>query len=184
MSDFAPLPGVHVIGVGHKARHGKDTFARALVEARPDLVQRFAFADALKSVCRVQHGMTTKDAPLLQRVGVTARAGDIHVWVRALYWTLDEIRPPIAVITDVRFENEAAFVQEMGGSLVRVSRVSADGAPYVDPSRPADHVSETALDGFEGWQHVIVASSADTVRQQAYAVLSRILRQPELLGVA
>jgi hypothetical protein len=159
---FPPIPGVHVIGIGHKARHGKDTFARALIEARPDLVQRFAFADALKALARVRHGMTRKDAPLLQRLGLEAREHDVEVWLRAVYWAIEDARPAIAVITDVRFENEAEFVRGMGGTLVRVSRVSEDGVPYVDPSRPATHVSETALDGYTDWHHVIVASSPES----------------------
>jgi hypothetical protein len=67
--------------------------------------------------------MTQKDAPLLQRLGLEAREHDPEVWLRAVYWAIEDARPAIAVITDVRFENEAEFVRGMGGTLVRVSRV-------------------------------------------------------------
>jgi hypothetical protein len=175
MGSFQPIPGTFVLGVSGKARHGKDTFARALLEQRPDLVQRFAFADALKTFCRVRHGMTRKDAPLLQRIGVLERATDLEVWIRAVYWAIEEARPTIAVITDLRFENEAALVKALGGMLVRVRRWNADGSPYVDPSRDPNHPSETNLDGYQGWNLVVDASDTATVQRAAGQVLSGVL---------
>lgn len=151
---YAPIPGVRVIGLGHKARHGKDTAARTLIELAPDKVMRFSFADDLYSVCRVVHGMTTKDAPLLQRVGVEFRERDPEVWVRSVYAKILDARPEVAVITDVRFPNEMAFVKALGGECWKVERLRADGTAFVDPSRPATHISETALDSAE-WDRVV-----------------------------
>jgi len=53
---------------------------------------------------------------------------------------------PGAVIDDVRFEDEAEFVKDNGGVLVRID-------PYVgwEPGPAARHSSETALDKYEGW---------------------------------
>lgn len=146
---YAPIPGTIVIGLGHKARHGKDTAARTMIELLPTLVQRFSFADDLYAVCRVVHGMTTKDAPLLQRIGVEYRARDAETWVRSVYAKILDAKPRIAVITDVRFPNEMAFVHALGGTCWKISRVLPDGSLFVDPSRPATHISETALDAAE-----------------------------------
>jgi hypothetical protein len=144
---FAPIPDTYVIGLGHKARHGKDSAARILMHAFPQSVQRFSFADDLYAVCRVLHGMTTKDAPLLQRVGVEMReTRDPLVWIRSVYHKIVEARPRVAVITDVRFPNELDFVRQLGGVCWKVTRVLPDGSPFVDPSRPAGHITETALD--------------------------------------
>jgi len=51
-----------------------------------------------------------------------------------------------AVIDDVRFEDEAQFVKDNGGILVRID-------PYAgwEPGAAARHSSETALDKYEGW---------------------------------
>jgi hypothetical protein len=59
------------------------------------------------------------------------------------YWDNDY---PGVVIDDVRFEDEAEFVKENGGVLVRID-------PYVgwEPGLAARHVSETALDKYKGW---------------------------------
>lgn len=154
MSGFRVIPGTLVIGLGHKARHGKDSAARLLMERFPSVVQRFSFADDLYAICRVLYGMTEKNAPLLQRVGVEFREKDENTWVRSVHTKIEQARPRVAVITDVRFPNEFDFVKRLGGECWKVSRVLADGSPYVDSSRPATHVSEIALDG-AAWDRVL-----------------------------
>ena len=153
---FMPIPGVFVLGLGHQARQGKDTAAKILVEAYPGLVQRFAFADDLYAVARVEHGMRTKDPRLLQWLGTEVyRRRDPDVWIRCVYSKLLDAMPRVAVVTDVRFPNELAFIQALGGVCWKVERQLADGSRFVDASRSASHPSETALDGAE-WDQVLV----------------------------
>lgn len=168
---FKPVKGVTVIGFGHKARHGKDTAVAAIVKAIPGAM-RFSFADDLYAVCRVLHGMTTKDAPLLQKVGLGMRETvDPAVWVKAVYAKILEHRPRLALISDVRFPNEMSFIKALGGTTVKVMRfidheefddwsgnTQVVRRLFVDPSRPADHPSETALDDAE-WDYVLHNSS-------------------------
>lgn len=54
----------------------------------------------------------------------------------------------IAMVTDVRFLNEAQYITARAGYTVKIERLNADGTPYVAPDRPFDHPSETALDGY------------------------------------
>lgn len=156
---FAPIPGTLVIGLGHRARHGKDSAARILMQAIKG-VQRFSFADDLYAICRVLYGMTEKDAPLLQRVGVEFREKDPDVWVRSVYAKMLAERPRVAVITDVRFPNELALVKGMGGVCWKIERRLLDGSVFVDASRPATHISETALSGAP-WDRVIENPDGD-----------------------
>jgi hypothetical protein len=156
MQHWQPIEGVTIIGLGHKARHGKDSAARILIEAFPRDVQRFAFADDLKAVARVMFGMREKDGPLLQTLGADViRRNDPDAWLRSVYYKIAETRPAVAVITDVRFPNELEFVRASGGECWRVERRLPDGSLFVDPSRPATHSSETALDG-AAWDRVLV----------------------------
>ena len=140
-----------VIGFGNKARHGKDSAAAAIQEyARnmclPD-TRIFKFATALYQECEQHHGMIGKDAPLLQRVGLEKRQLNENYWVDRLKFSMGPFRG-IALITDVRFKNEAEFVRKSGGFLVNVTRLNEDGVPFVAGDRPADHPSETELDGY------------------------------------
>ena len=86
-----------IVGFGNKARHGKDTAGEAIVSfyereaarvrkcygprVKSPVAKLYKFADALYQECREQHGMTEKDAPLLQRVGMSRRQEDKNYWV-------------------------------------------------------------------------------------------------------
>lgn len=151
-----PIPGTLIIGIGHKARQGKDTAAKAIIRASGGEAVRYSFAEALRAVARVEHGMTRKDAPLLQYLGTDHyRQRDPDIWVRTLYWQLDEERPAVAIITDVRYPNEMEFVRALGGECWKVERYFPNGTRYVDDSRDPNHISETALDAAT-WDRVLI----------------------------
>ena len=54
---------------------------------------------------------------------------------------------PNWIITDVRFENEANFIKNRAGILIRVNRKE-----YEDTGK---HLSETGLDDYQSWNYVI-----------------------------
>lgn len=63
------------------------------------------------------------------------RSIDPDYWVRQLAQCVELEKPQIALIDDMRFENEMAWVKQYGETV----RVDRDGLP------PSTHVSETAL---------------------------------------
>ena len=151
-----------IIGLGHKARQGKDTFAGGVLDYFAEVqlargkhggyytkvsVQRIGFADALYDMARNEYGMTTKDAPLLQRLGSKMRETDEQYWIKRAF---AKIQPTtnIAIITDVRYKNEAEYVHSEGGYLVDITRLNLDGSRYIADDRPANHPSEIDLDGY------------------------------------
>lgn len=160
---FEPIPGVTVIGLGHKARHGKDTAGAAILAAIAGS-ERFSFAADLYAVARVEYGMTGKDPSLLQQIGSDYRLvkGE-DIWVKSVYAKMLDTKPRLAVITDVRYQNEFAFVKQLGGTTVDVMRFNRDGSDYVDPNRPADHISEVELDDAP-WDWFITALDGDLHR--------------------
>ena len=175
---FEPIAGTLVIGLGHRARHGKDSVAQFMIEAAPADVMRFAFADALYDYCRIEHGMTTKDGPLLQRVGVEMRGRDPLVWVRAVYYKILEKKPKVAVLTDVRFPNEADFVRQMNGYTVRVQRSHPDGVLYQANDRDPFHISEIALTDDRHWYLTIHNyQGLDELRRKAEFALDYLWRK-------
>ncbi|WP_156250846.1 hypothetical protein [Pseudactinotalea terrae] len=73
------------------------------------------------------------------------------IWVDTAMGRAAQVAGPV-LFTDVRFPNEAAAVREAGGYLVRVVR---PGLP-----RPEDeHASETSLDDWADWDHVVLNDS-------------------------
>ena len=134
-----------LIGLGYRARSGKDTVAEHL--GRMHEFEALAFASTLKRVV----GMIVNSNPYypefkesltvlgltggqaLQQIGVKLREIDKDIWIKALDLSGRLGDSPHIVVTDVRFENEAAEIRRLGGVLVEVWR----------PGLPEDdHVSE------------------------------------------
>ena len=156
-----------IIGLGYKARSGKDTVAEYLVKNHGYF--RRAFADSLKEACKaIFHlsdeqvygdlkevkdefwGTTPRD--ILQRVGTEALRMGYHpdVWVMSLKRFILDSNCPNWVISDVRFPNEAEAIKELGGIVVRVDREKRD-----DISAGYKHPSEISMDQYEGWDRVL-----------------------------
>ena len=188
-----------IIGIGHKARHGKDSFARAVEDyygvlsasivkhsvGKPVIVQRTAFANPLRAevnewllspagkfwVSSGGRGAYTdpflpdwvvpdpnpeysaqtpngKHAKLLQWWGTEYRRNqDPQYWVKKWEASINP-QADVVLVTDMRFLNEAWAVKDAGGFTVNVTRLNQDGTVYVDPTRPANHPSETQLDDY------------------------------------
>lgn len=147
---FQPLPGVTILGVGHKARQGKDHTCALIHTLMPATSRVMSLADDLKALARCYFGMSVKDSNLLQRIGAQVREIDQDHWVKALYARILEARPQLVLIPDVRYRNEVAFIKRMGGRLLKVERYQ-DGAPFRDEGRDPTHQSEIELDHYDGW---------------------------------
>jgi hypothetical protein len=160
-------------------------------EYKPE-IQLYAFADELKLYCKAHHdelvglwqlANQTKElpackndpiygyTPILQWYGTNvARESNPNVWVEKLNAKIEKEKPHIAVVTDVRFQNEADYIKNAGGFLVDVIRKNADGSQYQDPGRSSTHPSEVALDDYEGWDFIIMCRDGDLKGLRAKAI--------------
>jgi len=187
-----------LIGLGNRARQGKDFVAKYMQEAYPE-IRLYSFAKILKEYCRDHHDTLlykwqlahqTKETPvhkadpiygcsaILQWFGTDVTRKDRpNYWVNELSKILKQDGPEIAVITDVRFSNEAEFVKENGGTLVQVIRRNEDGTQYLDANRDPNHSSETALDDYMDWDYILTCKSGDLdgLKTKAIGVLKNIL---------
>lgn len=146
-----------IIALGHKARQGKSTSAQFIARSLEGRGMIWGFADNLKTVARVTEGMTEKDAPLLQRVGLAYRQDDPDVWIKAWAATINDQQPlDWVIVPDLRYRNEATYLHEKGACLIKVVRL-LHGRPYIADDRPADHPSETELDLWDEWDLILEA---------------------------
>jgi len=167
-------------------------------EAEPS-IQFYSFADELKRYCKEYHDElvpqwqlhnqtkqlpTAKDDPIygytaiLQWFGTEVmRKKNPDHWVHVLNDKIEFDNPEIAIVTDVRFPNEAAWVKNHDGFLVEVIRLNEDGTRYYDPNRDKNHISETALDEYNGWDYIILCKSGDlkSLKYKSQGVLKAIL---------
>jgi hypothetical protein len=84
------------------------------------------------------------------------RSQDPDYWVKQWQKEVSGFKG-IIVTGDLRFLNEAKAVKQAGGYTVNVTRMTSEGKPFVDSTRPSDHVSEIELDNY-CWDFFIVAS--------------------------
>lgn len=160
--------GVHVptlyIGFVGKKRSGKDTAASAMESYIKDkslcAVSTCSFAESLKELVAdafgidvdiIEFAKTTEVGRfILQTVGVEwrRRHGD-NVWIDRLNkkfhsWIdlINSRQIVVVIVSDVRFENEAWWIKDHGGMLIRMLRSETD-------SSGDKHVSETELENIE-----------------------------------
>tara|TARA_R100001244_G_scaffold120565_1_gene90177 strand:- start:2776 stop:3039 length:264 start_codon:yes stop_codon:yes gene_type:complete len=70
----------------------------------------------------------------------------------------------LAIVPDVRFPNEADAIKQAGGKVIRLTR-----SPHDD-----QHESETALDDYEGFDHVL--DNANSSLDETNRALMEVLR--------
>jgi len=150
-----------LVGLSGKARSGKDSVAdtcAALYGWR-----KMKLADPLKKMCREMFGLTlehtdghwkedpvgtTTPRQLMINVGQLGRSVDPNFWIKRLQAEL--LQTPQAqmqtyVIADVRFKNEADWIKNHNGIMVRLERaIELRGGDIVD-------TSEMELDNYEGF---------------------------------
>jgi hypothetical protein len=107
---------------------------------------------------------------LLQLWGTNyRRAQDPDYWVIK---TRDKILKTegLVFIDDIRFESEVNMVKDLHGVLVRLER---PGGPFIDTPW---HESETALDGYKGWNYeVFNGGSLEEFKVHAASVVAGVI---------
>ena len=139
-----------IVGVGGKKRHGKDTFANNLpgdwvkLEMSTPVFEGVLGLDPyLRDGRRVSEAL--EDAGGLQVFGtdVGRKMFGEDVWVRIMVQKAEALLAAgrNVVVTGIRFPNELAAIEGLGGVTVWVSRPGFSE----DTDSNADHVSENAL---------------------------------------
>jgi len=143
-----------IIGFGYRLQNGKDTVVQSILDgygSKYDM-KRYAFADDLKEevagkemdLCikyDIEPDPENKWRNLLQFWGQFRREQDEFYWIKKVANKLDIDQPRVALISDVRYRNEATFIKDRDGFLVKVTRTG-----YVDVTSNNDHQSEHDLD--------------------------------------
>ena len=159
-------------------------------------VRSFSFADPLKSIAIQLFGLTEeqcygtdedKNTPInikwenmpnvinasgfmtarefLQHFGTDICRGiKPDIWTSACVNRILSSGTELAIVPDVRFPNEVESIQKAGGKVIRLTR-----KPHED-----EHDSETALDGYEGFDQVI--NNADMNIDQTNMALMEVMK--------
>lgn len=120
-----------------------------------------------KEVVDPRWGLTPR--VIMQRTGCGMRDIAADVWTRTVMDQVDQY--PNVVVVDCRFMNEVLAVRAQGGFVVRIERPGA-GSPT-----GATDESETALDGYTGWDAVLVNSGSLEELQDKVSGMLAVFRE-------
>ena len=189
------------IGVSGKARSGKDTFAEMLAtelnrEAYPPYVM-MAFANELKLRCQAAFDLTWEQLwgndkeiederypkpdgagfwttrEIMQNYGAFYRSIDGQFWIKNLFKVAEEKDYTNVIVTDVRYVNEADFIADRGGFIIRVEREDKDRIHNIE------HPSETELDDYKRFDFIVMNDSTLDDLKVSAAKVARFLRDNE-----
>jgi hypothetical protein len=178
-----------VIGISGKAGSGKDYITQHYL--RPLGYRQFSLAWHFK-IWIAGTGQATYDEvfntkpphirKLLQEEG-TERGRNVYgpnvwcdvatAWMQLLSETWGEDK---FVFPDIRFPNEVEFIQKLGGKCYRVVAPEREALNKLTPEARL-HISETALDGYKGFDGIIHnnPSFTETVRAQVRGLLEEAM---------
>jgi hypothetical protein len=110
-----------------------------------------------------------KQRTLLQWWGTEyRRASDSYYWVKKLYRTIQQEKPQIALVSDMRFKNEFNWVVSLDGRTVKVTRHGFDNGA-------GNHPSEIDLDGVKFDYEILVNDGElDQLKKDALTVFDLI----------
>lgn len=96
-----------------------------------------------------------------------------QVWVNALFSKYTEESKWI--ITDLRFPNEVKAINDRDGIIIKITRRPILFQTTMSP--PKEHISETALDSYFGWDHEIHNNGT---LEQLYDIAKQIVKEHNL----
>ena len=139
---------IRIIGLAGPAGVGKSTVARSISKITGGEVLSFADSirlglyimgfpiDVKEKERPVLGDYTSRD--LMKKLGMWGRDLDAGFWRDRVFDRIDRGVTHIAIIDDVRFDNEAEGIRARGGSVFQLSRSGVDFA--------GDHPTECGLD--------------------------------------
>ena len=176
-----------LIGLAGKARSGKDTAARFIME-HCSLFEQAAFAGPIKEGCRAMFGLNDahlygdlketvieqygcSPRQIMQWCGTEFGRSLVHpeIWVMQVRneWEACRILGTNLVVTDVRFDNEAMAIREMGGVVVHVTRPS-------HTSGVTEHASEQGVTVLPEDEAIVNDCSLHHLRRRSVEAVRRI----------
>lgn len=183
-----------IIGISGKMGVGKNYYTRFLVEylkSKGESVIELAFSDQLKINALISNDgllrnnvylkKTNESRIMLQQEG-TEKGRDVHgydIWVRYLsewMYLFQQRGFEYFVISDVRFKNEANFILNRKGCLIRINAPELNKVRLENEYSPEkcleikEHLSETELDSFESFS-IQLTNTLDPIQTEKNKVL-------------
>jgi hypothetical protein len=108
---------------------------------------------------------------IMQEYGAFYRSIDSQFWIKNLFRVAEQKEYKNVIITDVRYLNEADYILEHGGAVIRVERENKDDVHGMQ------HPSEVELDGYKKFTFTVLNNSTLEVLERTAAETVRLLKE-------
>lgn len=151
MADYMKQIGIDLFGIKREQLYGTDEQKRTATQIKWKDFRGFLDAQTRNKFEKEPEGILLDGyltgRGFLQMFGTNiCRKLFSDCWVNACLATIQRDQSDLPLICDVRFPNEVEKIQKAGGKVIRLTR-----CVYPDDT----HDSETALDGYEGYDYTI-----------------------------
>ena len=178
-----------LIGLTGRARAGKSIVSKAIQEdcrGRCDCkvyeissyvlsdLQRFGYLPG-----KTREMLDKEDLSTLVEHGHAMRAIDPCYWLDYVFRDVEKDKPDVAILPNIRFLNEAYFVQESyDGKIIRVRSLVKDGLDYISPDRdPNDPMETEGLSIEADYFLTVKRGQTKLLKKQAITLFDYILRE-------
>jgi hypothetical protein len=147
---------MQLLGVVGRASNGKSTVAEAIVShaasegvrAKSYEISTLILDEAkwvgLISEEKTRSRLSAAEIKTLVDLGRRRRQQfNQDYWLKELALAIEEDAPDVAVIPNIRYENEADFIKSHGGHLIKVTALNSDGSQFIATDRDPNDPTET-----------------------------------------
>lgn len=145
-----------IIGILGRARHGKTSAANAIekeLRRKEISVEQYDVGKQVLQYCiaegllpdKPRSDLTAAELKVLVEVGKGQREKDQYFWLMRIKQEMREDKPQVAIIPNVRFQNEIDFIKDRDGFLIRVLSLNPNGSEFISTDREPNDPTETAL---------------------------------------
>jgi hypothetical protein len=122
--------------------------------------------------------LTPAELKVLVDVGFEKRQEDEDFWLDQLLCSLFADFRDVAVIPNVRYQNEIDFVKRHRGVVVFIKALNPNGSDFISTDRDPNHVSECGLNERDADFYIVAKRpGADWVSAQGAALLDVLLKR-------
>jgi len=145
-----------IFGFTGRARSGKSTACKAVQEqcwAAGTTAGIYDIGQAVIDYCveggllprKPREELTADELAVVVRESNAASKVNPDCWLRQIRQAIQRDNFEVALIPNVRLQNEVAFVHSPGGYIVKVTRLNKNGSTYISADRDPNHILETDL---------------------------------------
>lgn len=154
-----------LIGIIGRCGQGKSTLANTIVKFASEtgysarvyevshLILQYCHKMGLIDKSKSRADCTPQDVQTLIDVGHEKRLEDQNYWLDSIRDRIRLDACDVAIIPNIRADNEAVFVKEQGGVILRIVSTNSDGTDYIqidrDPNNRFETISHTVAADYE-----------------------------------